>query len=183
MVTCIPVGDPLPITLLKPDPVTGKTTSLADLDFPSWLSRHNHTRVSSILSTLVTKLPVHSGDSPEARSVGVGYCFGGKHVLRLAKSSLAAAAAFHPSFVEADDFSEIHVPVYVGLAEKDEMVPPSLEQDLREWSKQGMGEPGSLVIEVYPGMTHGFAARPNSEDDKVLEQCDKAFQSAVKHLA
>ena len=115
--------------------------------------------------------------------VGVGYCFGGKHVLRLAKSALTAAAAFHPSFVEAEDLDGIKVPLYVGLAEKDDMVPASLPHDLRHWSSAGMREDAPLTLEIYPGMRHGFAARPDTKDENIRTQYQKAFERTVQHFA
>ena len=115
--------------------------------------------------------------------VGVGYCFGGKHVLRLAKSALRAAAAFHPSFVEAEDMKGIKVPVYIGMAEKDDMVPVSLPNDLWAWSATGMREDVPFNLEIYPGMRHGFAARPDTEDENIRTQYQQAFERTVQHFA
>ncbi|KIW90068.1 uncharacterized protein Z519_09499 [Cladophialophora bantiana CBS 173.52] len=182
-------GDPLPIQLLRRDhalsideqpwPEEDKQ-KLRDLDFPAWLQRHNHPRVSSLLNDLIAGL---SEQAKNTTIVGVGYCFGGKHVLRLAKSSLKAAAAFHPSFVEAEDVAGIQVPLYAGLAEKDDMVPVSLPEDLQAWAVTKMKANIPFTMEIYPGVGHGFAARPDTNDDVIRTQYERAFQKSVEHLA
>ncbi|KIW12696.1 hypothetical protein PV08_09974 [Exophiala spinifera] len=181
-------GDPLPIQMLRRDhtvsideqlwPESDKQ-KLRDLDFPAWLQRHNHARVSSLLEDLVEGLQKRS---EAGVIVGVGYCFGGKHVLRLAKSSLQAAAAFHPSFVEVGDIADIQAPLYVGLAEKDNMVPASLAQDLQAWTATKMGPNVPFTMEIYPGVGHGFAARPDTKDENIRTQYEKAFQRSMDHL-
>lgn len=101
VITLHDAGDPLPEALLGPKP----TVVLGECDRPStanapavininaWLNKHNHSRVGILLQQLVANL---QAQRPAAILQGVGYCFGGKHVLRLAKQSLQAAVAFHP---------------------------------------------------------------------------------------
>jgi dienelactone hydrolase len=118
--------------------------------------------------------------------VGVGYCFGGKHVLRLCKTArLAAAACFHPSFVEAEDMDMhgVQTPLYIGLAGEDDMVPASLPDDLRVWSSSGMEPDVPFVMETFPGVGHGFAARPDTDDEVVRGQYRRAFQRTLEHFA
>ncbi|KAL3479230.1 hypothetical protein BJX99DRAFT_255756 [Aspergillus californicus] len=201
----------IPISEHRPDADKEK---LLALDMPVWLQRHNPARVSSLLNDLLAHLPRAPEAQPEAEYkaqeplhpqpsnqipestpiVGVGYCFGGKHVLRLAKASaIRAAAAFHPSFVEADDVTDIKVPVYIGLAEKDDMMPASLADDLRTWfsmsgaSLQQHGESPdvsspSFTLEIYPGMAHGTAARPNTKDTDISKQYARALRAAIQYL-
>ncbi|KIW69226.1 hypothetical protein PV04_05114 [Phialophora macrospora] len=181
-------GDPLPIQVLKRDralsiddqpwPERDKQV-LRDLDFEAWLRRHDHDRVSRLLEGVMTKI---SRDS--AIVVGVGYCFGGKHVLRLGKSArLAAVASFHPSFVEAEDMRGVRAPVYIGLAGEDDMVPASLSDDLRAWSSSGMEPNVAFGMETFPGVGHGFAARPDTDDEVVRGQYRRAFLRTLEHFA
>jgi len=65
----------------------------AVINLQAWLEKHSHDRVEDLLHELVEDLQVMS---PVAEIYGAGYCFGGKHVLRLAKTCLQAAVAFHP---------------------------------------------------------------------------------------
>ncbi|OAP56478.1 hypothetical protein AYL99_09657 [Fonsecaea erecta] len=181
-------SDPLPIQFLKQDPSLSineqpwpeeEKQILRDLDFPAWLRRHNHTKVSSLLEGLTSRI---SSQHPDTAIVGVGYCFGGKHVLRLSKNVLKAAACFHPSFVEAEDMNGIRAPLYIGLAEKDDMVPASLPEDLRRWARSGMKPGVPFKMESFPHMGHGFAARPDTEDASVRAQYQRAFQRTLEHF-
>lgn len=114
---------------------------------------------------------------------GVGYCFGGKHVIRLAKSHLKAAAAFHPSFVDADDIVGVRAPLYVGLAEQDDMVSPSLADDLRAWTASSIEGYVTFILEIYPSVGHGFASRPDAADPLIIAQYQRAFQKTLEHLS
>ncbi|KAH7082314.1 hypothetical protein FB567DRAFT_447715, partial [Paraphoma chrysanthemicola] len=113
----------------------------------------------------------------------VGYCFGGKHVMRLAQAPLTAAVAFHPSFVEATDMDGVSIPLYAGLAACDDMVPASLATDLRGWATSRMANESLFTLEIYPNVGHGFAARPDTKDEIVKEQYIKAFKRTVTYLA
>ncbi|KAK4946332.1 hypothetical protein LTR10_014530 [Elasticomyces elasticus] len=182
-------GEPLPIEVLRqsrnmsideqPWPEEEKQ-KLRDLDFPAWLQRHNPERVTLLLNGLVAEL---RRQHEETSIVGVGYCFGGKHVLRLAKTALMAAAAFHPSFVTADDLYGIQAPLYIGLAEKDDMVPASLPSDLEKWASTKMKQNVPFILETYADMNHGFAARPDTEDELILQQYQAAFQRTLQHFS
>jgi hypothetical protein len=186
--TCLPTGDALPIQVLKQDrtlsideqpwPEEDKE-KLRDLDFGAWQIRHSHARVSEILQHLVIEL---QGRYPNIPIVGAGYCFGGKHVLRLAKTSLKAAAAFHPSFVEHGDLGGIKAALYVGLAEKDDMVPATLSSDLPRWAHEGLVDGTPFELAIYSGMRHGFAARPDTEDESIRQQYESAFKRTVQHF-
>ncbi|ETN36186.1 uncharacterized protein HMPREF1541_08463 [Cyphellophora europaea CBS 101466] len=182
-------GDGLPIQLLKRNPNLSidehpwseeDKDKLRNLDFPTWTKRHDHSRVSEILGSLLKELDVQYKGCPR---FGVGYCFGGKHVLRLGKQGLKAIAAFHPSFVEEQDLEGVQAPVYIGLAGADTMVPASLHDDLMMWRANGMERMVPFEMEVYPDMPHGFAARPESENLIIRAQYCKALEKAAEHLA
>lgn len=182
------LGDGLPIQFLTQDtnlsvddqpwPEEDKQ-KLRDLDFPVWLNRHNHEHVSTLLGELVSHL---SQEHPLATISGVGYCFGGKHVLRLAKSSLKAAVAFHPSFVEAEDMDGVQASLYVGLAADDDMVPATLATDFQDWSRLRMKEGVPFTMEIYPGVGHGFAARPDTNDEHIRSQYVRALKATIGFL-
>lgn len=196
-------GDALPIGVLgaeptvilgdRDQPLTAEAPAM--IDFKAWLQRHNHQRIERLTNQVVNHL---QEQRPGSILQGVGYCFGGKHVLRLSRRVLRAAVAFHPvcihsyasvpnpsdieskSFVEAEDCHKITVPLYIGLAGEDEMVPATLQQDLASWLQR---EPGrEFMIERYEGMTHGFAARPNTEDFATKKEFERAFDRTVKFL-
>lgn len=183
------LGDPVPIELLRRNPAISIAEEpwpeeakqrLMNFDIDAWQMKHGHEHVSSLLEELIAELGRQYGN---ASLVGVGYCFGGKHVLRLAKHALKAAASFHPSFVQADDLAGIQAPVYIGLAENDKMVPASLPTDLQRWADAGIRGDTHFMIEEYPGMGHGFAARPDTESESIRKQYEIAFRRTVEHLS
>ncbi len=59
------------------------------------MKRHSHEGAEALLSQFLDALPCIV---PSARDgiLAIGYCFGGKHLLRLAGSRIVAGAAFHP---------------------------------------------------------------------------------------
>jgi dienelactone hydrolase len=84
------------------------------------------------------------------------------------------------SFVKAEDCNNIGAPLYIGLAGNDEMVPQTLHNDLLSWVSRTPGI--DFMIETYQGMTHGFAARPNTEDALTKTEFEKAFDHTVHFL-
>lgn len=74
-------------------------------------------------------------------------------------------------------------PIFIGLGEKDDMVPASLKSDLEQWMGITEGaHPASqspTKFVVYPAMKHGFAARPDTKDPLIREQYLKSFTDTV----
>lgn len=75
-------------------------------------------------------------------------------------------------------------PTYIGLAELDQMVPPTLKQDLEQWAKLSSGNitgqtKPAVTFSVYPGMDHGFAARPDTTDPAIAVQYARAFEDTI----
>lgn len=63
------------------------------LDIGDWTKRHPHDHIQKLLASLIASL---REETPGLSLLGIGYCFGGKHVFRLAKRELKVAIAFHP---------------------------------------------------------------------------------------
>jgi dienelactone hydrolase len=87
---------------------------------------------------------------------------------------------FNQSFVTREDVKGVTAPVYAGLAENDEMIPASFARDLQAWMMQEAAAP--FTMEIYPGMKHGFGARPDSADEDVRRQYERAFQRTIGFL-
>ncbi|MCG6659307.1 dienelactone hydrolase family protein [Halomonas campisalis] len=97
----------------------------------------------------------------------VGYCMTGAFALRMAAEHpdrIAAAAGFHSArLAEADDpNSPVHVVgsiegrVYLGHADKDELLPPEQIARMDEaLAKAGV----HFTTELYKGAAHGFTAK------------------------
>ena len=83
-------------------------------------------------------------------------------------------------YVEAEDVQGLSSPTFIGLAELDEMTPPTIKEDLERWTGSTLGSKPRVSIEVYPGVDHGFAARPDSANPVILAQYTKAFDDSVE---
>lgn len=63
---------------------------------PDFVNNHPPAKIDKLLADWLAA-PELLGSTSGTPRFGVGYCFGGKYVLRLAASSIVdAAAAFHP---------------------------------------------------------------------------------------
>jgi carboxymethylenebutenolidase len=106
-------------------------------------------------------------ESDEAASAGakgcVGFCMGGRHVLRVVAAEpgeFAAGASLHPSFLVTDSPDSAHLGVgscraalYLGYGEADEVSPPETIPPVREQLEQhGV----RAEIDVHAGAAHGF---------------------------
>ncbi|KAH7011036.1 Alpha/Beta hydrolase protein [Ilyonectria destructans] len=179
-------GDAVPISLLQRD----RSKPLDEVfDMRSWLERHLHESVERHVRFLYEH--VRNSDAiDELGPMGerpiaiVGYCFGGKHALRASSwPGIHVAAAFHPSFVQRDDVGNEAVGggcrTFVGLAENDEMVPETLGDDLNRWAAE---KSRKITQRVFPGVGHGFAARPASKVETEMVQFRDAFEFACTAL-
>ncbi|KAJ5780733.1 hypothetical protein N7457_005893 [Penicillium paradoxum] len=170
-------GTPVPIQLLRlNDPTLSEEDRklIPTFDLSLWSQSHPPDHVEGLLRELTAALKTAGkGDRKNILNVA-GYCFGGKFALRMAGwDSVSSVASFHPS---------LRCPTYVGLAEFDNMVPPTLKEDLERWATIS-GEPDERrrfepVVSVYPGVDHGFAARPDTNDPVVAAQYAKALDDA-----
>jgi dienelactone hydrolase len=93
----ISTGDPIPICYLNRNKTGLSKTEAEEIrnfDIQAWVQRHTHSKIEVLLKDfLLTLLPPNTLTQ---KVFAVGYCFGGKHALRLASEGLVAAAAFHP---------------------------------------------------------------------------------------
>lgn len=77
------------------------------------------------------------------------------------------------------DVREPSAPLYVGYAGSDDMVSPTLVQDLNGWLQE---KKVPFRHRVYPEMPHGFAARPDLDNVNVREQYLEAFKETLEFL-
>lgn len=87
------------IYLRRNDPNLSKEDKafVQKISIGDWLERHPHDKVDVILEHLVQDLLSQHGDNVGQRVNVVGYCYGGKHALRMAGwKTTRVSAAFHP---------------------------------------------------------------------------------------
>lgn len=125
---------------------------------------------------------LRQSDVAQGKKVGmVGQCWGGRYVLRAARSSesiqlldgktqplIDAGVALHPSnVVLPEDVEGLTIPISVGWGEVDQVTDFKQKAQIEEIMKKRV-EAGETVPEmehrVYTPGRHGFSVRGNPED-------------------
>ncbi|KAJ0034024.1 hypothetical protein Pint_24934 [Pistacia integerrima] len=120
----------------------------------------------------------------------VGFCWGAKVVVQLAKCEFIQAAVMcHPSFVTPDDingmsssisraiFLWVEVPIAILGAEIDQFSPPSLVKQFEE-ILTAKSEVDALV-KIFPKVSHGWTVRYDVEDAEAVKCADEAHQNML----
>jgi dienelactone hydrolase len=110
----------------------------------------------------------------------VGYCFGGKYVVRHLQpgsGKIDAGYTAHPSFVEADELKDIKGPLAIAAAETDQIFPAEKRHESEEILKK-VGQP--YQINLYSGVEHGFAVRGDLSSRVQTYAKESAFLQAVQ---
>ncbi|KAF8131431.1 dienelactone hydrolase [Boletus edulis] len=91
----------------------------------------------------------------------VGYCFGASFVLDLAaEKSIAAGAIVHAAFLKEHHFERIKRPVLLSCAEDDFLFPLEARRRAEDILVRNKS---SYYVQVFSGVTHGFAVRGNPD--------------------
>lgn len=107
----------------------------------------------------------------------VGFCMGGRHVLRVMSAlpdEFAAGSGLHPSFLVTDGTDSPHLgcqnlsgELYLAYGEIDEVAPPSTIPALRqELDRHGV----RVNFDVYAGADHGFMFPGHRYQEEAAEQ-------------
>ncbi|GKZ17039.1 hypothetical protein AbraIFM66951_005768 [Aspergillus brasiliensis] len=108
----------------------------------------------------------------------VGYCFGGKYVVRhLRPGQIDAGYTAHPSFVDSEELKAIKGPLAIAAAETDAIFPSEKRHESEEILKDS-GLP--YQINLYSGVAHGFAVRGDPANRTVQYAKENAFLQAVQ---
>ncbi|KAL8121692.1 endo-1,3;1,4-beta-D-glucanase-like [Apium graveolens] len=115
----------------------------------------------------------------------VGFCWGAKVAVELAKDSyVQAAVILHPSFVTLDDIQGVKVPISILGAELDHVSPPEL---LKQFEEVLDKKPEvNCFVKIFQGVVHGWSMRYKDEDKASLKCAEEAHQDMldwfIKHL-
>lgn len=124
-----------------------------------WLPNHGSEITAPIFDGFLQKL---RATSPKFVA-GIGYCFGAKYIVQnLAKGGLLDVGAIaHPSFVTIEEVKAITKPVIISAAETD----PIFTTELRHQTEAVLAENKTRYqIDLYSGVSHGFAVRGDLSD-------------------
>ncbi|KAB5566781.1 dienelactone hydrolase [Coniochaeta sp. 2T2.1] len=161
-------GDPIPVN------------GLGGMDIMTWLKegsdgKHPHTKevVDPIVEEAIKVLKEEYG----VKKLGaVGYCFGAKYVVRHYKDGIQVGFVAHPSFVEEDELAAITGPLSIAAAETDQIFPAE-KRHKSEVILKDTKLP--YQINLYSGVSHGFAVRCDLSDKVQKWAKEQAFNQAV----
>ena len=120
---------------------------------------------------------------------GVGYCFGGKYVVRfMGKMGEAAGATIdtgytaHPSAVDAEELRAINGALSIAAAETDQVFAPEKRHETEGILKEMAQGPKKTAyqINLYSNVEHGFACRADIRDKRARFAKEQAFIQAVQ---
>ncbi|PWY71673.1 alpha/beta-hydrolase [Aspergillus heteromorphus CBS 117.55] len=174
--------------VMMPDLFDGDAIPLnrpAGFDLQAWLRGEYHKEkkghlpadVDPIIEACITEMRSKYG----VKKIGaVGYCFGGKYVVRHLhpeQGKIDAGYTAHPSFVTAEELKAIKGPLSISAAEVDAIFPTEKRHE-SEVILKDLGFP--YQINLYSGVEHGFSVRGNPEKRTVQYAKESAFLQAVQ---
>ncbi|KAK5960263.1 protein AIM2 PWA37_002333 [Arxiozyma heterogenica] len=143
-----------------------------------WLSKHSPEKTrNEAVQPFLQKLR----DEKKPSFVGViGYCFGAKFAIQqLAEDGLAdVGAVAHPSFVTIEEVAAItkEKSLLISAAETD----PVFTEELRHQTEAKLMEKGNCYqLDLFSGVSHGFAARGDISDPWVKYCKEKALADQI----
>ncbi|KIY64968.1 dienelactone hydrolase endo-1-3,1,4-beta-D-glucanase [Cylindrobasidium torrendii FP15055 ss-10] len=116
----------------------------------------------------------------------VGFCYGGSTVVRLGATTdiFSTLVICHPGKHAKEEFAAIKVPCSWGCAEDDMGFNDKIRMEAEAEFAGRRGKTNEVPYEfkVYPGTTHGFAARPNLSIPEVKDAFEGVQQQIVDWL-
>ncbi|GFF60224.1 protein AIM2 [Aspergillus udagawae] len=144
------------------------------IDVGAWLSRHTVDDVAPIVEATIEHLRTVLHVQKVAAA---GYCFGGKYVVRyLTVGQLDSGYITHPSFVTKEELSAIQRPLSISAAEHDSIFTMANRHSSEE-TLIGTGQ--EFQINLFSGVSHGFAIRGDLSQPRVWFSKERAFVQAV----
>ncbi|KAF7115808.1 hypothetical protein CNMCM5793_003448 [Aspergillus hiratsukae] len=162
-----------------PDLFQKDAISLSDMesgkaDLPAWLPKHQTANVDPVVESTIKYLRQELGVKKIA---GVGYCFGGKYVCRFLKpGKIDVGYTAHPSFVSKEELGAIAGPLSIAASEIDNIFTTELRHESEDILIK-TGQPWQ--INLFSGVTHGFAVRADLSNKHFKFCKEQAFYQAV----
>jgi len=161
-------GEPVPFEMLLSG-VKG------NFDIMAWVGRHPISKVDPIVENTIKGMK----ELGTERIGAVGYCFGGKYVVRFLAEGRGVDAGYvaHPSFVDKEEIEASKGPLSIAAAETDQVFPAPKRHETEELL-QKLGNPYQIVL--YGATEHGFAVRTDLKDPKKKFAKESAYFQAVR---
>lgn len=147
-------------------------------EFEAWKKRFEPPTTDSVLARIIHY--IHTTYGPDVNIGGVGYCFGGRYVMRLMGSGIIDVGVVnHPSFFTMKEVGKLGVGKRLAMfaAERDEILPAEKRRATEDVLTR---EQATWMSTVFSGTEHGFTVRGNLEVKEVRMAKEKAFKGAVE---
>jgi dienelactone hydrolase len=157
----------------------------------TWRAKHGTDRIDPVVESVIKELKEKYG----VKKIGtVGYCFGAKSVVRFLKKGVTDAGyVAHPSFVTSDELKEIEGPLSISAAGKVDQNSQytGADEDCVEtdgiFPAEKRHESEKILIEtkqpyqinLYSGVSHGFAVRADLSNKVAKYAKEQAFLQAI----
>lgn len=145
--------------------------------FEDWKVRHEPHITDPIVSKAVAY--IRSTYGKDVKIGGVGYCFGGRYVMRLMGQGVIDVGVInHPSFFTMDEVSKLGgKKLAIFAAEIDDILP----KEKRRETEDVLVEAGAKWMStVFGGTEHGFSVRGDLRAKEVRMAKENAFRGAVQ---
>ena len=169
--------------VVMPDQLSGHARPLVNTDpspaiFEAWKAAHEPDATDPILEKVLAYIRTTYGK--DVKIGGVGYCFGGRYVIRLmGAGAIDVGVINHPSFFTMDEVHKLgegkRLAIYA--AEIDDILTP----EKRRETEDVLEETGaSWMSTLFSGTEHGFTVRGDLNVKEVRLAKEKAFRGAVE---
>ncbi|KAF3937632.1 hypothetical protein ABW19_dt0207501 [Dactylella cylindrospora] len=144
--------------------------------FQPWAIKHREAVSKPIVDAFIAEV---RKDTSISKLGVVGFCWGGRHAILQARegTGINAAAALHPSLTAPADFEPVSVPLYLGLGDRDSVVPKSAVDAIIDVMEKKTDL--DKEIRIFPNQIHGFAVRGDYSSDEDRKAMDQAAEEVV----
>ncbi|PMD35785.1 hypothetical protein L207DRAFT_434762 [Hyaloscypha variabilis F] len=146
-------------------------------EFEAWKGRHEPPATDPLIARVVKY--IHDTYGQDVKIGGVGYCFGGRYVIRLMGSGVIDVGIInHPSFFTMEEVGKLTKAKRLAIyaAETDDILPPEKRRQTEDvLTKTG----ATWASTVFSGTTHGFSVRGDMSVKEVRLAKESAFTGAV----
>ncbi|OOG00466.1 hypothetical protein ASPCADRAFT_202327 [Aspergillus carbonarius ITEM 5010] len=160
--------------LFNGDAIEPAAMESGKFDIGAWFPNHQPTHVDPIVESTIKYI---KGDLGVKRIAAVGYCFGAKYVCRFMKDGqIDVGFNAHPSFVTHEELGAIQGPLSIAAAQIDNIFTTQLRHESEDTLIK-TGQPWQ--INLYSGVSHGFAVRADLSNPHFKWSKEQAFCQAV----
>ncbi|CAK7894100.1 hypothetical protein CAAN1_02S01134 [[Candida] anglica] len=163
--------------ILQNDPISSKTDLFNR--YEKWLVAHGVEKTSNIVQGFLSRL---RSETKTKYVFGIGHCFGARYVVRnLSDSGLFDSGAIaHPANVSIEEVESVVSPILISTAAVD----PYFSDILREKTIEILTRNEVWYqLTIFQGVDHGFAARGNPNDKKVVYSQGKVISDQIEFFS